>query len=169
MHHYHSWGSQNAWLRQITAQNRLFMHHDTAEKFGIADDDWVWVESRHGRVKGQVKLVDGVNRDTVWTWNAIGKRGGAWGLDKKSPEVERAFLLNHIIPEKLDDGALSNSDPVTGQAAWFDLRVRVTKAEPDEQGQTEPMLDALPERPGAEPRPQRLDFGRAFKNREPAE
>ena len=25
MHMYHSWGSQNAWLRQITAQNRLFM------------------------------------------------------------------------------------------------------------------------------------------------
>ncbi|MBT7451342.1 MAG: molybdopterin-dependent oxidoreductase, partial [Rhodospirillaceae bacterium] len=74
MHHYHSWGSQNAWLRQITAQNRLFVHHDTATKLGIADDDWVWVESRHSRVKGQVKLVNGVNRDTIWTWNAIGKR-----------------------------------------------------------------------------------------------
>ena len=24
----------------------------------------------------------------------------------------------------------SNSDPVTGQAAWYDLRVRIEKAEP---------------------------------------
>ena len=30
MHMYHSWGSQNAWLRQITSQNRLFVHRQTA-------------------------------------------------------------------------------------------------------------------------------------------
>ena len=24
----------------------------------------------------------------------------------------------------------SNSDPITGQAAWYDLRVRIEKAEP---------------------------------------
>ncbi len=24
--------------------------------------------------------MDGVNPDTVWTWNAIGKRAGAWNL-----------------------------------------------------------------------------------------
>lgn len=168
MHHYHSWGSQNAWLRQITAQNRLFMHQDTASKAGISDDDWVWVESRHGRVKGQVKLVDGVNRDTVWTWNAIGKRSGAWGLDKEAPEATRGFLLNHIIPEKRSDGSLSNSDPVTGQAAWFDLRVRVTKAEPDEQGKTSPALAPVPSLPSAEPAPARLEFGRQFRSKESA-
>ena len=27
--------------------------------------------------------MDGVNRDTVWTWNAIGKRAGAWRLDRR--------------------------------------------------------------------------------------
>ena len=27
MHMYHSWGSQNAWLRQITGSNRLYMSH----------------------------------------------------------------------------------------------------------------------------------------------
>ncbi|MDG2318628.1 MAG: molybdopterin oxidoreductase family protein, partial [Rhodospirillaceae bacterium] len=168
MHHYHSWGSQNAWLRQITAQNRLFVHRDTAAKSDIADDDWVWVESRHGRVKGQVKLVDGVNPETVWTWNAIGKRAGAWGLDKNTPEVKRGFLLNHIIPDKLDGAneALSLSDPVTGQAAWFDLRVRITRADDSEQGETEPLYELVSEIPGAEHAPRVLDFGRSFKTRE---
>ena len=168
MHHYHSWGSQNAWLRQITAQNRLFVHRDTAAKSDIADDDWVWVESRHGRVKGQVKLVDGVNPETVWTWNAIGKRAGAWGLDKNTPEVKRGFLLNHIIPDKLDGAneALSLSDPVTGQAAWFDLRVRITRADDSEQGETEPLYELVSEIPGAEPAPRVLDFGRSFKTTE---
>src|SRR3546814_609338 len=71
MHMYHSWGSQNAWLRQITARNRLFVHPETAARHGIADDDWVWVISHHGRVKGQVRLMHGVNPQTVWTWNAM--------------------------------------------------------------------------------------------------
>ncbi|HEX7769348.1 MAG TPA: molybdopterin-dependent oxidoreductase, partial [Dokdonella sp.] len=35
MHMYHSWGSQNAWLRQITSQNRLFVHRDTAKRLGL--------------------------------------------------------------------------------------------------------------------------------------
>lgn len=131
MHMYHSWGSQNAWLRQITAANRLHIHRETAAELGIEDDDWVWIESRNGKIRGQCKLVDGVNKNTVWTYNAIGKRKGAWGLSKDAPESNRGFLLNHLIDELLpakDDGMrYSNSDPVTGQAAWFDLRVKVTK------------------------------------------
>ena len=166
MHHYHSWGSQNAWLRQITSQNHLFVHRDTAAKYGITDDDWVWVESRHGRVKGQVKLVDGVNPDTVWTWNAIAKRSGAWGLHKNVPEVNKGFLLNHIIPEKLagTEGNLSLSDPITGQAAWFDLRVRIFPADKTEQGTTAPIYDSLPDLPGKKPRESFLQFGRSFNS-----
>ena len=147
MHMYHSWGSQNAWLRQITSANKLHIHTDLAASLGIADDDWVWIESRHGRVKGQVKLITGVNKNTVWTWNAIGKRKGAWGLDHDAPEVTNAFLLNHIISEVLasSDGKkpYSNSDPVTGQAAWYDLRVKIAKCAPEEFGFTEPMFEAF--------------------------
>ena len=80
---YHAWHSQNAWLRQIYSHNRLYMHRRTAAALGINDDDWIWVISRNGRVKGQVRLMEGVNPDTVWTWNAIGKRRGAWGLSRR--------------------------------------------------------------------------------------
>ena len=80
MHMYHSWGSQNAWLRQITAANRLHIHREMAAELEIEEDDWVWIESPVGKVRGQVRLVDGVNRNTVWTWNAIGKKKGGMGL-----------------------------------------------------------------------------------------
>ncbi|VAV89982.1 Anaerobic dimethyl sulfoxide reductase chain A, molybdopterin-binding domain, partial [hydrothermal vent metagenome] len=154
MHMYHSWGSQNAWLRQITSQNKLHIHSETAQELGIVDEDWVWIESRHGRVKGQVKLITGVNPQTVWTWNAIGKRKGAWGLDKNAPESNQGFLLNHIIsevlaPNKAGD-TFSNSDPVTGQAAWFDLRVKISKCSAEEAGFTEPMFEAFAHIPAAD-------------------
>ncbi|MEJ8572569.1 molybdopterin oxidoreductase family protein [Microbaculum marinum] len=185
MHMYHSWGSQNAWLRQITSQNRLFVHRDTAGRLGIADDDWVWIESHSGRVKGQVRLVDGVNPDTVWTWNAIGKRRGAWGLDPEAPEATRGFLLNHAISDVLrqsatpggpgggpdggPDGeggggrAYSNSDPVTGQAAWFDLRVRLSRCAPADCGEAGPQFPELPPPPDLPPSPTILQYGRLFR------
>ncbi len=167
MHMYHSWGSQNAWLRQITSQNRLFMHRDTAARLGLTDDDWAWIESPTGRVKGQVRLVDGVNPQTVWTWNAIGKRRGAWMLKDDARESEKGFLLNHAISEFLPSDTngrrYSNSDPVTGQAAWFDLRVRVTKCAAVAAGFTEPQFPALQPPPNIPPAPAISRFGESFR------
>jgi len=144
---YHSWGSQNAWLRQIHGSNRLYMNRARALALGIADDEWVWITSRIGRVKAQIKHMEGVNPDTVWTWNAIGKRAGAWGLDQDAPEATRGFLLNHLIAELLPEQAggyrYSNSDPVTGQAAWYDLKVRVERAADQETGITSPRFETL--------------------------
>ena len=166
MHMYHSWGSQNAWLRQITAQNRLYMHRERARALGITDDDWVWVTSAIGRVKCQVQLMEGVNPDTVWTWNALGKRAGAWGLTPDAPEATRGFLLNHLIsellPEREGGYRFSNSDPVTGQAAWYDLRVRIEKAKPEEAGESWPRFERLTN-PGGEVRMAVSSYGAEFR------
>jgi anaerobic selenocysteine-containing dehydrogenase len=144
---YHSWGSQNAWLRQIHGHNRLYINRARGHELGLTDDDWVWITSHIGRVKCQVKLMEGVNPDTVWTWNAIGKRAGAWTLDPDSPEATRGFLLNHLISELLPerDGGYrySNSDPVTGQAAWYDLRIRIEKAAPAGLHEAHPRFEPL--------------------------
>ena len=159
---YHSWHSQNAWLRQVYGANRLYMNRATAAALGIAEDDWVWVISRHGRVKGQARLMEGMNPDTVWTWNAIGKRAGAWALAADAPEATRGFLLNQVISEFLpatDGTTHANADPVTGQAAWYDLRVRVEKAEGP--AATSPHPAALPRPPNSLPTPRILRYGLA--------
>jgi anaerobic selenocysteine-containing dehydrogenase len=131
---YHSWDSQNAWLRQIVGGNFLYMNTATAAALGLADFDWAWVESNTGRLRCQIRSMQGVEPNTVWTWNAIAKQKGAWGLAANASESTSAFLLNTLIAERLPGSNLSNSDPITGQAAWFDLRVRVSKAAPGETG-----------------------------------
>ena len=134
---YHAWGSQNAWLRQIAARNFLYLHPDTAQAHGIVDGDWVFVESAHGRIRVQAKFHAGTAPGVVWTWNAIGKQRGAWKLDAQAPEYTKGFLLNHVIddllPPRADGYRYANADPVTGQAAWFDLKVRIVRAESAEQ------------------------------------
>jgi anaerobic selenocysteine-containing dehydrogenase len=141
---YHSWDSQNAWLRQIHGHNVLFVNPQVGIAHGFGDGDWIWVESPQGAVRCQCRFSEAVEPGTVWTWNAIGKAAGAWGLAPDAEESRRGFLLNHLISEELPATSagdhLSNADPVTGQAAWFDVRVRVRKAEPGEPATTLPQF-----------------------------
>ena len=133
---YHSWGSQNAWLRQIRGRNFLYVPTKIWEAEGFKDGDYARVSSPNGGITVPVAHMAALNENTVWTWNAIGKRKGAWALDDDAPEANQGFLLNHLIsellPEKGDGMRYSNSDPVTGQAAWFDLRVRIENVGPME-------------------------------------
>ena len=132
MAHYHSWGAQNVWLRQIHGMNPLYVPTNVWRELGFRDCDWAWIVSPHGRIKAPVARMDALNPHTVWTWNAIGKRPGAWALDPGAPEATQGFLLNHLMHELLpphgDGHRVACSDPVTGQAAWFDLRVRLERA-----------------------------------------
>jgi anaerobic selenocysteine-containing dehydrogenase len=166
---YHSWGSHNAWLRQLHSRNRLYLGRERAADLDLGDGDWVWIISRHGRVKAQVRLMAGVNPNTCWTWNAIGKRAGAWCLAPEAPEATKGFLLNHLIEELLPaQGSgyrYANADPVTGQAAWYDLRVRVEKAGKAEAGRSAPEFAVLPmpcKLPGA---PGVSRYGHQFRQR----
>ncbi len=69
---------------------------------------------------------------------------------------ELGFLLNHLISDELPQSTasagapLSNSDPVTGQAGWYDVRVRIYKAGADEARQSFPQVAAVAALPGME-------------------
>ena len=153
---YHSWDSQNAWLRQIHSHNYLHVNPATAQAAGIADGGWCWVESRWGQVRCMVRYSEAVEPGTVWTWNAIGKASGAWMLAPGADESRKGFLLNHLISEELPlssgdggpAGTISNSDPITGQAGWYDVRVRIRPAAPEEPAETFPQVQATPPAPG---------------------
>ena len=98
------------------------------------------------------RFSEAVEPGTVWTWNAIGKASGAWNLDDSANESKKGFLLNHLISEELPANEcgehISNSDPVSGQAGWYDVRVRVYKADDSEEKVTWPQYDAMPQVPG---------------------
>lgn len=155
---YHSWGSQNAWLRQLHGHNPLYLPTRLMRENGLVDGDWVRVTSPHGEITVPVMEMAALNENTVWTWNAIGKRKGAWALDKDAPEATKGFLLNHLIhellPPKGDGLRWANSDPITGQAAWFDLKVKIEKAEV--QTESQPSLPELAS--SVEPGPKTLKW-----------
>ena len=140
------------------ARNWLYLHPDTAAAHGLVDGDWAHLDSHHGRITVPVRLAANMQPDTVWTWNAIGKRRGAWKLSKDAPEGRQGFLLNHLISDRTPRGDQVNADPVTGQAAWFDLRVRLTRAAPEDA--SAPQFPVLPG-PPADNAP--LRYGARFR------
>ena len=122
----------------------MYVPGAVCDDVGLEDGDWAWVISHHGRIKVPIIRMNALNDKTLWTWNAIGKRKGAWALKPDAPEATKGFLLNHLIhellPPKGDGLRWSNSDPITGQGAWYDLRVRVEKAE-SETLESEPNIE----------------------------
>ena len=67
-----------------------------------------------------------------------------------SNEARKGFLLNHVITEEFpstpEGEHLSNSDPITGQAGWYDVRVRLRPCH-DRDDCTSPRVDAVPKAP----------------------
>ena len=58
---------------------------------------------------------------------------------------------------------ISNSDPITGQAAWYDLRVSIEKAPADEAAVTDPLVPSQEPFPDIEPAPLQLRYGQRWK------
>ncbi|KAJ0342799.1 hypothetical protein COL154_014096, partial [Colletotrichum chrysophilum] len=108
---YHAWGSQNRWLRQIAARNVLYANPHTLAAHAIESGDWAWVAWPRGRIRVQVCADAATAPGTLWTWNAIGKRRGAWRLGDRAPEFTEGFLLNHLIGERARDPRYGNGDP----------------------------------------------------------
>ena len=158
---YHAWGAQNAWLRQIATRNYVYLHPATGARFGIDDEDWISVTSHHGTITAQARFAANTQPDTVWTWNAIGKRKGAWRLAKDAPEGTQGFLLNHLISDITPRGDYANADPVTGQAAWFYLRVRIAPVVEATETSPQFAVIAMGEAEGAP-----LRYGAAMRRRD---
>ena len=93
---------------------------------------------------------------------------GAWRLSDDAPESNKGFLLNHLIyellPPKGDGLRWSNSDPITGQAAWYDLKVNIVKADPPAHLASLPQFDSPAELPNMEPTEQTVRYGLKWTN-----
>ncbi len=76
------------------------------QKNNLVDSEWAKVSSVYGSITVPVMEMAALNENTVWTWNAVGKRKGAWALNKQAPEATKGFLLNHLIHELLPPKAM---------------------------------------------------------------
>lgn len=70
-------------LRRITRDPRVDIHPDTAAARGIANGDWVWIETRRGRIKQRANITDGIDRRVInieFGWWFPERQDGEWGV-----------------------------------------------------------------------------------------
>ena len=44
----------------------LWIHPEDAEKYGISDEDWVWVESKRGKITAKALVTKGIAKGVVY-------------------------------------------------------------------------------------------------------
>ncbi|MEW6423856.1 MAG: molybdopterin-dependent oxidoreductase [Bacillota bacterium] len=116
---FHSANRQIPWLREIRPDPTVEIHPETAEKLGIREKDWVWIESPRGRVKQRARLNDGINPRVVvaehaWWFPEIKDEGHGWDI------------ANINI---LTDNSHESMDPVMGATCLRVLLCNISRCE----------------------------------------
>ncbi len=96
--HTFSISGQNLWINEISERHpyayRIMIHEDVAKKKRIKDGDWVWVESRYGKVKGICRVTQAIHPACV----GIAGTFGHWA--KKMPTAkDKGAHYNSLLPE----------------------------------------------------------------------
>jgi anaerobic selenocysteine-containing dehydrogenase len=101
---FHSANRMIPWLREIRPDPIVEIHPDTADRIGVSEGDWVYIESPRGRCKEKVKLNDGINPQVIVAehgWWFPEKEGPGHGWDESNINI-------------LTDNSHESMDPAIG-------------------------------------------------------
>ena len=79
----HSWGHQVGPLRSDNPDPLVIMNSETAERLDIKNGDWIYIETRRGRIKQKTKLMAGIDPRVIIT------EFGWWHPEKDILDSER--------------------------------------------------------------------------------
>jgi anaerobic selenocysteine-containing dehydrogenase len=82
---FHSANRNIPWLREIRPDPIVEIHPDTAQKHGIEEGDWVYIESPRGKVKEKAKFNEGIDPRVIvaehgWWYPEIKDPGHGWDI-----------------------------------------------------------------------------------------
>lgn len=102
--YWHSQGRQISLLREIIPDPLAEIHPRTAEEIGIKDGDWVFIETRRGRIKMRARLTLGIHP------RVIEAQDKWWFPEASGPDHKVSEICSNI----LTDDDLDQCDPVIG-------------------------------------------------------
>jgi anaerobic selenocysteine-containing dehydrogenase len=115
--YFHTEGRQIESLRRLNPEPEVEIHPDTAQKLGIKNGDWVWIESpRGGRIRQKARLTEGIHPGVV------SAQHGWWFPEREPWEYgftdSNVNMLTHDMP----------CDPQTGSEPWRSFLCRIYRA-----------------------------------------
>jgi len=118
---YHGAFRQIPWLRELFPEPTIEIHPDTAEKLGIRDRDWVWIETsqKEGRVKLKAEITLGIHPKVV-------SARSHWWFPERADDPERGCMESNINVV-LSAGA--PYDPISGSTVVRGHLCKIYKVE----------------------------------------
>lgn len=120
MPYHHSEHFQLPHLRYLRHEPYAYINPATAEELNIKEGDWIWIETRRGRIKQKAELTQAVHPKVVVT------QRGWWfpERDMREPELGGCLESNTNV---LTSDADQDCDPISGTWANRGLLCRVYK------------------------------------------
>lgn len=92
---FHSANRNIPWLREIRPDPIVEIHPQTAEKHGIKEGDWVYIESPRGGAKERAKFNDGIDPRVIvaehgWWYPEIKEHGHGWDISNINMLMDNA-------------------------------------------------------------------------------
>jgi len=115
---FHTQNRQVPWLRKIQPYPFVQMHPETAEKLGIKDGEWVWIETPRGRIQQVAEVFEGIDPRVI-------NIEAAWWYPEDSGPDHGMFKSNANVLTSNDPPY----DPVLGSVSLRALLCRVYKVE----------------------------------------
>ncbi len=118
---FHSEHRQIKHLRYLRHEPIMQINPLTAQKLGIADGDWVWIETRRGKVKQKARLTQAVHPRVVYA-----ERG--WWFPERPSQDPQLYDILQSNANVLTGATPDLCDPMSGSWANRGLLCRVSKA-----------------------------------------
>jgi len=109
--------------REIHPDPEVEIHPETAEKLGIHDGDWVWIDTRRGKCRQKVKLTRGIDP------RVVSANHGWWFPEKKAEEPSLFGVWESNINICTDDSVF---DPGIGTNNYKSLLCKIYKVKEGE-------------------------------------
>lgn len=126
MPYHHSEEFQIQSVRYLYKDPQFAINPETAEKLGIEDNSWCWIETRRGRILQRANIEAAVDPRVIYA------QRGWWYPERGIGDAEAPFgcLVSNVnVLTSVDD---DHCDPIGGSWANRGLLCRVRKASPED-------------------------------------
>lgn len=106
------------WLREIYPVPEIWIHPNAARAYGIAQEDWVWVESKRGKIRARANVTEGINPGVVYMERF-------WNPETLGTETQGFKEMNVNMLSKAD----APYNDIVGTYTLRGFQVKVKKAE----------------------------------------
>ena len=90
-------------LRRSHADPTAEIHPDTAARYGVADGEWVYLETPRGRVRAKIDVTDAIARDTLCAFHGWWEACEPLGRPALDPYSEKGANVNLLVKSDLKD------------------------------------------------------------------